>query len=127
MLLRELIQFACIGSIGLLVDIMVLYALNSTFGPFFARGFSFFVAAIATWILNRKFTFRRRGSKFSKPKEMLIYVGLMLVGGVANYLCYMWLIISYNYVEKNLFIGVAAGSLAGMLLNFSTSRCFLYR
>jgi putative flippase GtrA len=124
---RELILFGVIGTLGLLIDIAVLYALKPMFGLFLSRGVSFFVAAITTWYLNKTITFKGNKSTLPIHQELIAYVGLMLLGGAANYATYIWLVIAYEYVQSNPFLAVAAGSLAGMFFNYSTSKFVLFK
>lgn len=124
---RELFLFGVIGTVGLLVDIAVLYALKSVLGLFVSRGVSFLVAVITTWYLNKTITFQGKKSTLSIHQELIAYVGLMLLGGSANYATYIWLVLAYEYVQSNPFLAVAAGSLAGMFLNYSTSKFFIFR
>ncbi|EEP93573.1 hypothetical protein yaldo0001_40510 [Yersinia aldovae ATCC 35236] len=51
----------------------------------------------------------------------------MLGGGVINYGLYSWLITAYKIVLENPIIGIAAGSIAGMVVNLATSRFILFR
>lgn len=126
-LLREISLFGVIGVIGLAVDTGVLYALKTALGPFVGRAISFVAAATTTWILNRSITFKGRSSRLPRHHELLSYLALMLIGGAINYACYAWLVLTYDHVERHLFIGVAAGSLAGMSFNFLAARVFLFR
>ena len=125
-LLRELWLFGVIGVIGLAVDVAVLYALKSALGPFVARVVSFLAAATTTWGLNLKITFKRRTSSLAGLRELLSYLVLMLTGGAINYACYTWLVLTYEHVAQHLFIGVAAGSVAGMCFNFLFARFLLF-
>ena len=51
----------------------------------------------------------------------------MLAGGLVNYAVYAWLVLNYQLVAEHLVIGVAIGSLAGMCINYATSRIILFR
>ncbi len=124
--LRQVLIFALIGGIGFFVDTAVLYGLNPLLGPFIARAISFLAAATTTWLLNRTITFQENSSNLRRHNELIAYLGLMLIGGVVNYTCYTWLVISFAVVEKNLVLGVAVGSLAGMTINFLTSKKLLF-
>ncbi len=124
---RELILFGMAGVFGFVVDTAVLYLLEGAMGPFYARAVSFLAAVFATWSINRMFAFRERTSALSKKREFVLYLALMLLGGMANYGVYSWLIVSYPLVRQHLIIGVAVGSLAGMSINFMFSRFCLYR
>jgi putative flippase GtrA len=125
--LRELSWFAAIGTVGLLVDTAVLYALKSMLGLFAARVVSFLAAASTTWLMNRTFTFRTRRSNLSGQREFVTYIGIMLVGGVANFATYTCLVIWYEIVKNNPVIGVAAGSLAGMFFNYFSAKFLIFR
>lgn len=126
-MIRQVFLFAVAGVVGLLVDIAVLYALRDLLGPFYGRAVSFFAAVVATWLVNRSVTFHNRRSGLSLISEFTAYFTLMLVGGAVNYATYSALVVGVELVSRHLFLGVAAGSLAGMLVNFLTSRFLLYR
>ncbi|WP_312740377.1 GtrA family protein [Cedecea neteri] len=125
--LREFFFFGISGVFGFLVDTLVLYMLRGYFGPYAARGFSFFAAVIVTWLFNRRITFKENSSGMKLQSEFVSYLALMLAGGAVNYGLYSWLISSYQLVNENPIIGVAAGSIAGMLVNLMTSRLVLFR
>ncbi len=124
---RELILFGMAGVFGFIVDTAVLYLLKDTMGPFYARLVSFMAAVFATWSINRMFAFRERRSALSKRREFAFYLALMLAGGAVNYGVYSWLVVSYQLVQQYLVIGVAMGSVAGLVVNFTISRYVLYR
>lgn len=124
---KELFLFGLAGVFGFAVDTIVLYALIETAGPFYARLFSFIAAVFATWLVNRNLTFRKKKSDLTKPAEFATYFGLMLLGGAVNYGTYAWLIIRFPSVLMNPIIGVAAGSIAGLCINFATSRIIIFR
>ena len=124
---RQLFYFAIAGVIGLIVDVAVLYLLRDSIGPFYGRAVSFFAAVYATWLVNRAFTFQGRPSGLSRRREFTTYFTLMLAGGVVNYMAYSGLVLWSDIVRQHLFLGVAAGSVAGMVVNFLTARFLLFR
>jgi putative flippase GtrA len=126
-MLQQVILFGIVGTIGFLVDVAFLYLLNPYFGPHVSRFFSFFIAVFSTWILNRLFTFRATRSNIPPLSEFLSYLLLMVFGGAVNYGCYVWLVMNTEFVINHLYIGVAIGSMAGMVVNFLTSRFMLFR
>ncbi|CNL80459.1 GtrA-like protein [Yersinia aldovae] len=126
-ILREFFFFGISGIIGFLVDTAVLYLLRGCWGPFIARGFSFFAAVLVTWLFNRAITFKKKRSGMNPQNEFFSYLLLMLGGGVINYGLYSWLITAYKIVLENPIIGIAAGSIAGMVVNLATSRFILFR
>lgn len=124
---KQLFWFSASGLAGFLVDTLVLYLLLNLHGPYVARLFSFLSAVVTTWLINKKFTFKNRTSGQSAGHEFFFYLCLMLLGGGVNYGLYALLISQYHFVNTYPIIGVAAGSLAGMLINFITSKTILYR
>nr|WP_281389327.1 GtrA family protein [Parapusillimonas granuli] len=126
-LLRETILFGVAGTVGFMVDTAVLYALQGIMGPFYARALSFLAAVLATWLINRNLAFRGRASALSRKSEFLSYLVLMLAGGLVNYGVYSALVLWQPVVRQHLVLGVAAGSLAGMSVNFLTARYLLFR
>lgn len=110
-----------------MVDTLVLYTLAPVLGPFYARIFSFLAAVFATWIINRSLAFRHRSSSLNKRAEFVRYFALMLGGGVVNYSVYSALVVYSAWVSQHLVAGVAAGSIAGMAVNYLSSRFLVYR
>jgi len=125
--IRDYIRFGTVGAIGFLVDVVVLYSIDGLIGLFYGRAVSFLAAVLATWLLNRIWTFRHRSSGLKFSREFVVYLGLMLIGGAVNYSAYVWLVVSYQLALQYPVIGVAVGSLAGMLINFLASRFILFR
>lgn len=129
MLSAQFLRFGLVGVAGFLVDAGLLRLLLVVgFGYYGGRVISFLTAATATWILNRSFTFRRDApSAFAHPAtEWLSYLGLMLIGGVANYGAYALAIAVSETVRAHAELGVALGSLAGMVINFWTSKRMIF-
>lgn len=124
---RQALRFAVGGVFGLVVDIAVLQlALWLGTGFYAGRAVSFLAAASATWAFNRRYTF---GVASGRPlaREWAHYVTLMLAGGAVNYavsaLCYAYL----EPVRAWPALAVAAGSLAGMVINFASSKWLVFR
>lgn len=120
--MSRFLRFCAVGTIGFVIDAGVLLALTQAggFGPYGARVLSFLAAASATWWLNRRFTFRVAHG--ASRREWMAYVGLMLLGAAVNYGAYAVLITVWEVARAHLWIGVAAGSIAGLAVNFATSR-----
>ena len=125
--LREIFLFGIAGGIGFLVDAGVLYLLKAAFGLYVARVVSFLAAAFTTWLVNRNLAFQARKSGVSLHKEFSAYLALMTSGGLVNYALYAWLVTSLNLAAQYPVIGVAVGSLGGMLVNFLTARFLLFK
>lgn len=123
---RELILFVLIGAAAFAVDVGVLYVLKSAMGVYGGRAASFACAVIFTWLLNRRFTFGDRPSGGAPPAEFVRYFSVMLVGGGINYLVYVVLVTASDGVARQPVWGVAVGSGAGLLVNFSLARALIF-
>ena len=123
-----MLRFGIVGGIGFLVDAGLLHLmLKLGLGYYGGRLISFLAAATATWILNRSFTFRRDSAAAAHPAgEWLAYLGLMVIGGLVNYGTYALAVTLLEPVEQHPVIGVALGSIAGMAINFWTSKTLVF-
>lgn len=124
---REFLLFGGVGGFGFVVDSAVLYALQGWLGPFAARIPSFLCAVATTWWLNRRFTFRERSSGLRASTEFRRYLLLMLAGGAVNYLVFALCLAFSDTARVYPVLAVAAGSIAGMGANLTTSRLLLFR
>jgi len=121
----QFLRFACVGALTFLVDAGVLAALLAAApGRFYlGRVISYLAAASAGWWLNRRFTFEAGGGKW---RQWLHYLIANLSGGAANYAVYAALVAIVPLCRAYPEIAVAAGSLAGLVLNFAASRRFVF-
>jgi len=124
--LGQFTRFAAVGVAGFLVDVCVLYAVAGFAGWYAGRIISFLAAASSTWWLNRRFTFagtNRDGapSSTSALREYLKYLLTMLGGAAVNYLAYA-LTLKWVHLPMAPALGVALGSIAGLLVNFLLAR-----
>lgn len=124
----QLARFGVAGTAGFIVDAGIVQLLVSLAGwnPYLARLLSFLAAVLVTWLINRTYTFagvRRHGIL----GEWLRYLFAMSGGFVVNYAIYSLLVFHYGLVQQWPVLGVAAGSLAGLLSNFIMARWWIYR
>jgi putative flippase GtrA len=93
--------------------------------PYLARIISFLVAASATWLLNRRYTFEveRRPTH----AEWVRYMAFMVLGALVNYGAFAMSITVWELVRAQPWLGVAVGSIAGLGINFLTSRLLVFR
>lgn len=125
-LLLQFLRFGVVGTIGFVVDTAVLYAgLALGLGLYGGRAISYLAAATTTWALNRAWTFRGQGDK-PALQQWATFLLVCLVGFAFNYGTYAAMVATMPLVERYPVIGVAAGSLAGMLGNFLLSRRFVF-
>ena len=124
--LLQFLRFGVVGTVGFVVDTAVLYAgLALGLGLYGGRAVSYLAAATTTWALNRAWTFRGQGQA-PVMRQWALFVAINLVGFAFNYGTYAALVAGVAFVAQYPVIGVAAGSLAGMLGNFLLSRRFVF-
>ena len=124
---RELLSFATVGAIGLLVDLGVLYLLAPFLGWYAGRVLSFLAAVAATWALNRRYTFAAHASGRPIALEFLQYLASMSAGALANYAVYVGVLVWLGSGRWVPAAGAALGSLAGMAINFVLARHLVFR
>lgn len=124
---RQFLRFSVVGVAGFLVDATVLHlAMNGLgFGHYLGRVVSFLVAATSTWALNRRFTFDV-DTRLHPLKEWLRFLGANALGGIVNYTVYALLVAHVSAVAGMPTLGVAAGSLAGLIFNFTMSKKLVF-
>jgi putative flippase GtrA len=134
---RQFLTFAAIGLGGLVVDMAALWlALNAlALGPYEGRVLSYLCAATFTWWLNREFTFTgvsRRGAM----RQWGRFLAANAVGAAVNYTVYVAVLTLAPHLMPDLppgltalvpYAGVAAGSIAGLVFNFTLSRLVVFK
>ena len=124
----EFFRFGIVGTCGFVVDATVLQFCLSVLalGPYAGRAVSFAVGATFTWLGNRYFTFRGRG-RSAWLGQWSRFVMLMGLGFALNYGTYAALVASVKLFADHPVLGVAAGAVAGMFVNFATARNLVFR
>ncbi|HEX7964303.1 MAG TPA: GtrA family protein [Gammaproteobacteria bacterium] len=123
----QFLRFALAGCIGFVVDVAVLYAaLWAGLGYYAGRACSFLVAVAVTWQLNRRYTFSATRT-LRLHSEWFRYLTAMLGGGAVNYACYTVIVASFPKTGLLPAVAVAAGSIAGLMVNFLTSKFWVFR
>lgn len=122
-----LVRFCMVGTLGLAVDVAVLsMALHLMgWGFYTARLLSFTVAVTCSWFLNRRHTFG--ASHLPAWVEWGRFVSTNAVGGLINYGVYAWVVHGHDALDWRPAAGAALGSLAGLAVNFTLSRHFVWR
>ncbi len=123
----QFLHFALVGIGGFVVDVTVLYLMLSLLGvgPYAGRGISYVCAASFTWYFNRRVTFADRRSD-AAGREWGTFVALNAVGGILNYGVYAVFLHYIGAAGVAPAVGVALGSLAGLLANFTLSRQIVF-
>lgn len=123
----QFLRFATVGAAGFVVDAgclhLVVHGLGA--GLYAGRLVSYLTAATFTWALNRRFTFPgQRDHKLTR--EWLRFLAANAAGGLINYTVYAVLVNAFDMVSMWPVIGVAAGSMAGLIANFILSRRWVF-
>lgn len=125
---RQILLFAISGVLGFVVDAGIVQFLVREFAlnPYGARVISFLAAATTTWAFNRRYTFAGAG-KGGRRRELLRYLIAMAFGFALNYGAYAACLALWPLVHRWPIIGVAAGSVAGAVINFLSSKYWIFR
>ena len=127
-IIEQFLRFGVVGTVGFLVDSAVLLSMMALgLGPYGGRVVSYLAAASTTFALNRAWTFRDAGRDRPVATQWGRFILLNLVGFAVNYGTYAALIATSPLVAEYPVLGVAAGSVAGMFINFGLSRRFVFR
>ena len=126
--MRQLMLFGIGGVIGFIVDagIVQLLVAGLDWNPYAARLLSFLVAATATWLFNRHYTFR--GERHHGLLGEWARWMLAMSGGFAfNYAAYSFCIFHFPLMRATPALAVAIGSIAGFAVNYASSKWWIYR
>jgi putative flippase GtrA len=126
----KVLGFAVVGGVGFLVDggILTLLSLVAHTNMYLARGASFSLATLATWLLNRTFVFqaepwfgRRRGIEYAK------YLTVQIAGALVNLGVFAALIATDARLQVLPILPLAIGAAFGMVVNFCGARYWVFR
>ncbi|WP_431307172.1 GtrA family protein [Acidithiobacillus acidisediminis] len=123
-----MVRFGISGVAGFLVDagLVALCTQVLSIGPILAQVIAFSVAVTVTWLINRHWTFAEHASD-RWLYELARYVTANSVGAAANNAVYVSLVLTITAFSKDPVLAVAAGSLAGMSLNFASSKLIVFK
>ncbi|MDQ2803481.1 MAG: GtrA family protein [Pseudomonadota bacterium] len=122
----EFLRFGTVGSLGFLVDTAIVYGLRRPLGLIGAGLASYLVAATVTWALNRAWTFRGRGQG-SMLRQWATFLGANALGFLLNRGTYAALVLTVKLCAAYPVLATAAGTGAGMFVNFGLSRRLVFR
>ena len=124
--LVQFLMFGTVGTLGFIVDTATVYALRHPLGLYGAGLAAYVVAATVTWILNRVWTFRGLGAG-PVHRQWAKFLVVNLGGLVLNRGTYAVLVTFVALCAAQPVFATAAGSLAGMFVNFSLNRTMVFR
>ncbi|MBB3769652.1 putative flippase GtrA [Angulomicrobium tetraedrale] len=124
--LKEFFRFGCVGGLGFVVNAGVTYAASALVNLYAAGLIGWFAAASCTWFFNRIWTFAHR-AKRPLLRQFLDFLGANFMGFLVYYGTYSALIAGWPLASDHPVLAVAAGSIAGLAINFTLSRRFVFR
>ncbi len=125
--MRQLLLFGIAGTLGFLVDAGVVSVLvhGADWNPYLARLVSFLCAVATTFAFNRTYTFAA-GGRQRLAGQAGRYLVAMIGGFAVNYGAYAALVHGTELVRAWPVIGVAAGSIAGLAVNYLGARFWVF-
>ena len=121
--MNRFLKFCVVGAAGFLVDTAVYYLAAIVFPVLLSRILSFSSAVFFTYYFNRSFTFEKRTAM--SIAEFLKYYSAMVLGGAVNVGSF-WVLMQLSSVVRSYpILGIAFGSVAGLSVNFVTSKMLL--
>ncbi len=126
--LHQLLRFGISGVAGFLVDAGIVALSTQVFlvGPVLSQVISFSVAVTVTWLINRHWTFAEHASD-EWLREFGRYIAANSIGAVVNNSVYAILVLTAVTFSKDPVLAVAAGSVAGMVFNYSSSNFLVFK
>ncbi len=125
-LIFEFLRFGTVGGIGFVVDNATVYGTRAAIGLYWAGAAAYLTAATTTWLINRLWTFRGRGTG-PMHKQWALFLAVNLIGFVLNRGTYAICVTFSAIAAANPVLAIAAGTVAGMFVNFHFSRTVVFR
>jgi len=121
-LIGQFLRFGVVGVIGFMIDTATVYTLRAAVGLYAAGIAGYLTAASGTWFLNRLWTFRDSADTRPAYRQWLLFLLANSVGFLLNRGTYIALIATTPLCNDYPVLAIAAGSIAGMFVNFALSR-----
>jgi putative flippase GtrA len=121
-------RFCVVGGLGFAVDFTVLkVVVHLGMSPIGGRVVSFCVAVMATWLVNRAWTFRHHAGEQSLLKELASYLAVQSVGFAANFAVYTGMVVGVAALQGRLLPPMVAGTAAGLVINYLGAKHIVFR
>jgi putative flippase GtrA len=123
-------RFCCVGGLGFTVDFTVLKTVvHFGLDPFVGRLVSFSVAVVATWLVNRAWTFKAQGAPGAAAlaKEFAGYLAVQSIGFAGNFSVYAAMIAGIPALNGALLPPAVAGTAVGLLINYLGAKHLVFR
>lgn len=127
----QIAAFVIIGSVGFIIDGGVLTYLSVGLGVnvYGSRLISFTLASLTTWLLNRKYTFRRSydSPEFSRRREYGRYIIIQTGGALINLGVFTWVVAANPALLAIPIIPCAFGAGVALFFNFIGARMWVFK
>ena len=124
--MTQFIKFGVVGGIGFILDTLSVYGFRPLMGLYLAGLAAYVIAATGTWAMNWLWTFRGLGTG-SALRQWAKFMTANFAGFLLNRGTFFFLITAFPLVAASPVIAVAAGSMAGMIVNFGLSQRIVFR
>ncbi len=122
----QFLKFGAVGAVGFVFDTATVYATRGLIGIYGAGLLAYAVAASVNWALNRVWTFRGRGGTGAAHRQWLLFLAANLAGFALNRGTFAILVTFVPLCAAQPVLAVAAGAVAGMLVNFALNRSVVF-
>lgn len=129
MIPKQLLVFIFVGSVGFLIDATILTVLAKylSYNLYLSRAVSFLFASLATWLLNRLFTFRELTRNVDIHRvEYIRYMTVQIVGAITNLVIFSILVAMYTQLREYPVVPLAIGAIFGLAINFVGARIWVF-
>jgi putative flippase GtrA len=124
-------RFAIVGTLGLVVDLTILWTALHVLGtgPYAGRAISFAFAVTFTWALNRHLTFgdKRARDAGGMAREWAKFVAANSIGLAVNYAVYAALIRWADGLFADPLVAAGLGAIAGLAFNYTASSRLVFK
>jgi putative flippase GtrA len=125
----RVLRFGLVGAAGYFVNAVALWLVLHLFAldKYTSYVPAFLVAVTFTWWGNRVLTFHEHAARENLLVEWARFVAANLIGFFANWALYSALVAFAPPPVNNVFVAQIAGTLFGMIFNFTLSKRFVFR
>jgi putative flippase GtrA len=123
-------RFCCAGGLGFVVDFTVLKTVvHLGLHPVPARCVSFSVAVVATWLVNRAWTFKAHTAPGTPAllREFVGYLAVQSIGFAANFSVYTAMVLGIPALDGRLLPPAIAGTAVGLVVNYLGAKHLVFR
>lgn len=118
--MKTILKFVIAGGLGFIVDFTLLnLMLWLSLGPIISRVVSFSIAVLATFIINRRFTFQSNSNVLFQFKNYII-------GSLFGF-CFNWAIYTISLIYTSPQLSLILSSGFAMTVNFSIYRFLVFK